>query len=470
MLVVDLDNSLLRTDLLLEGYLDALAHRPWQALMALGALGQGRAALKARIAALSSLDVAELPVNEDVLAAIEAERQRGGRVALVSASDQRMVDAVAARFGCFDAAYGSDGRRNLKGAEKARFLVDLYGARGFDYVADGTADLEVWREARRAFTVGAGSGLRRRVEERGGDVTHLSPAPTLVAHLIALRPHQWLKNLLVFLPMLAAHKLTGQALGWAVLAFVTFSLTASSIYVINDLLDLRSDRVHDQKRHRPFASGAVPILNGVAMAAGMLLLVVVLCLAFGKPGLLGVLAIYAAATVAYSLYLKRVVIIDLCMLAAFYTLRLIAGAEAVRVPLSPWMLAFSCFLFLALAAVKRQSELAAASAAGREEQLAGRAWSPADLPVVEMFAVTSGYISVLVLALYSSSQKVARLYESPLLLWLMSPVLLYWISRLILLAHRGQLHHDPLVFAARDPVTWVCAALTVAFVLLGALT
>lgn len=467
MLVVDLDHSLLRTDLLFESFLDALSRQPRAALAALGALGHGRAALKARLVALSDLDIAALPVNEEVLRLVEAERRRGGRTALVSASDQRLVDRVAARFGVFDEAWGSDGTRNLKGAEKARFLVERYGAGGFDYVADHPADLAVWQNARRALTVAARPWLRSRVERIAPQAVHLAQPASAADYLLALRPHQWLKNLLVFLPALAAHRLGWPVLGPSLLAFVTFCLVASSVYVANDLLDLKGDRAHLRKRHRPFASGRIPIAHGAAMAAALVAVAALLCLAAGAFALLGVLAIYLVTNMAYSLHLKRLIAIDICLLAGFYTLRIVAGSAAAGLFLSPWMLAFSCFFFFALGAVKRQTELVAAAAAGRSGPVPGRGWQVEDAPVVTMMAVASGYLSVLVFALYCNTAVVKRLYESPFLLWLIAPVLMYWLSRTVMLAHRGELHDDPLVFAVRDPVSLGSAALIAALGLLG---
>lgn len=474
MLIVDLDRTLVRTDLLHESLFHALATRPGRALAALLALTRGRAALKAALAGLP-FDVTALPYDAAVLAEIRAARARGERTALVSASDARLVRAVADHLGLFDEAHGSDGGVNLKGAAKAAFLADRFGAEGFRYMADSPADLPVWRAAAEsgggAVTVGAGPALRRAAEAAAPGARHLSPreGPVLGrAHLRALRPHQWLKNLLVFLPVLAAHRAEAGSWAAACLAFLAFSLTASSVYILNDLLDLAADRAHPRKRRRPFASGDVPILHGMAMAPLLLLAALLLALLALPPVFLLVLAGYYALTLAYSLALKRELVVDIVALGGLYTVRIMAGAAAAVVPLSPWMLAFSGFLFLSLAAMKRQTELVDGIRSGRE-RAAGRAYEAGDLPVVTMMALAAGYVAVLILALYVSSPEVRVLYAAPIWLWAACPVLLYWVSRAIMLAHRGRMTDDPIVFALRDPVSLLCGAAILGAALLAAL-
>ncbi|GIX15424.1 MAG: prenyltransferase [Paracoccaceae bacterium] len=458
-LAVDLDGTLLRTDLLHETLLAGLASRPRATLAALTALRRGRAALKAALAAMP-VDPAGLPLNQAVVAHVRAARAAGMRTVLVSASDARLVRAVAERTGLFDEAHGSEPGRNLKGAAKAAFLARRFGEGGFAYVGDSRADLPVWARAAEAVTVGAGPGLRRAAAAAAPAVRHLEPAGRLGiggAHLRALRPHQWLKNLLVFLPALAAHAADPALWLGALMAFIAFGLTASSVYVLNDLLDLGPDRAHPRKRHRPFAAGAVPIAHGMVMAPGLLAGGVVVALIGTPPLFLAVLGGYYALTLAYSLLLKRRLVIDICALAGLYTLRVMGGAAATGVALSPWMLAFSGFLFLALAAVKRQAELVDGIASGRE-RAAGRAYMAGDLPIVTMMALAAGYAAVLVLALYIASPEVRMLYGQPALLWGVAPVMVYWISRMVMIAHRGRMTDDPIVFALRDPVSLACGA------------
>ncbi len=467
MLVVDLDHTLIRTDLLVESGLSALALAPRSALGALAAAPvAGRAATKARLAGLARIDVAGLPYDDAVLARIAQARGAGERVALVSAADGRLVAAVAAHLGLFDEAHGSDGTLNLKGAAKAAFLVARYGAGGFAYIGDATADLAVWAAAGHAITVGAGPGLRRAVDGLRPGAEHLAPrdGPAFGPLLRAMRPHQWLKNTLVVLPVLAAHDLRPEVMVLAAVAFTAFSLCASGVYLLNDLFDLAADRAHPRKRRRPFASGAARVGHGLVAAPLLFVAALALALVAAPVGFAGVLAVYAAATFAYTLVLKRLLLIDIFTLAGLYTLRVIAGGVATGLTLSPWFLGFTAFLFLALAAMKRQTELEDLVRAGRTAA-AGRAYRIEDLPIVTVMALAAGYLAVLVLALYVTTDGVTRLYARPAFLLGICPVLLYWVTRLVILAHRGQMDDDPLLFALRDPVSRICGLVILAVAL-----
>lgn len=474
MLVVDMDGTLLRTDTLHEALFEIVSETPTRLLAMVGWLSGGKAAFKRRLADLHIADPAALPVNEAVVAHVCAARAEGRRVALVSAADRRQVIAVADAIGLFDEAYGTDPLEgiNLSGTDKAAFLTARYGVGGFDYMGDSRADLPVWAAARRAITVGASPALRAAAEAvaSGGSarepVAHVAPpaSPTerLQTRARALRPHQWLKNLLVFMPALAAH--APEALWPTALAFVCFSLTASSVYLLNDLLDLRADRVHPRKRTRPFAAGMLALAEGVVLAPLLLVTALALAALTLPLAFLGVLGLYYAATLAYSITLKRRLIIDICMLAGLYTVRILAGAMATGLVLSPWMLGFSMFLFLALAAVKRQAELVDLQAAGGIGA-SGRAYRVEDLLIVAGMAIAGGYVAVLVFALYLNSPDVQELYARPVILWAVCPILLYWISRMVMITHRGGMTDDPLVFAARDRVSWAVGVLSVGAIL-----
>lgn len=475
-LVVDLDGTLLRGDILQESFWAALAQHWWAPLAAARALASGgRPALKRRLAELGPVQPARLPYDEGVIALLQRWRAAGGRTALVTAADAGLARAVAAHLGLFDEVHGSEPGRNLKGPVKAAFLADRFGTGGYVYVGDAPADLPVWRGAAGAVTVTPSARLRARVEatmaeaEAGaGDrpVTHLpATAHAAATWLRALRPHQWAKNLLVFLPMLAAHQLDAVTLGQSALAFLSFSLIASAIYVLNDLLDLDADRAHPRKRLRPFASGALPLAQGGPAALALLAAGIGAALPLGLD-FVAVMAGYVVVTSAYSLSLKRRLVIDICVLAGLYTLRIFAGGAATGIPLSVWLLAFSVFLFFALAAVKRQAELVDGAAAGRSGAH-GRGYAVEDLPIVAGMAIASGYVSVLVMALYLTSPEVKALYATPQLLWGICLVLLYWISRVVMLTHRGRMHDDPVVFALRDPVSRWCVLLVAGFAMAG---
>lgn len=451
-LVVDLDGTLCRTDTLHEAVLGLVSRDPTKLLALPGWLREGRAGFKARVADHVVLDAEHLPFNPEVIALVESARAEGRRTALVSAADHRQVTAVAEAVGLFDEAYGSAEGTNLKGAEKARFLTEHYGDKGFDYVGDSSADVPVWKAARRAITVGADANLKRAAAGAASEVTHISaPEGRARAMFKALRPHQWSKNTLLFLPLLAAHDVT--KIIPVLLGFVAFSLVASAVYVLNDLVDLSSDRAHPRKCKRPFAAGALSATTGLTMAGLLLIGALIAVLATGKAQLFGVLLIYFITTFAYSLWLKRQLIVDVLTLAGLYTLRIIAGGAAAAIDLSPWMLAFAMFLFLALAAVKRQAELTDQMKTGR--QSSGRAYQVDDLPVLRGVAITSGQAAVLVLALYISSASVQTLYNYPALLWLVCPLLLYWILRMVMKTHRGEMPDDPIIFAATDKISLV---------------
>lgn len=291
------------------------------------------------------------------------------------------------------------------------------------------------------------------------------PMSGLKPYLRVLRPHQWLKNALIFLPLLAAHRFDAGTITQAAMAFVAFSLVASSVYVLNDLVDVEADRSHPRKKNRPFASGAIPTKQGPVLALIPLVLGGVVAVPIGMQ-FIAVLTGYYAVTLAYSFFLKRRIVIDICVLAGLYTFRIIAGGAATTIPLSVWLLAFSVFFFLSLAAVKRQAELVDGIARGKV-QASGRGYVTDDLPIVANMAIASGYVSVLVMALYLNSPAVSELYSSPMLLWGICLVLLYWLSRIVMVTHRGRMDDDPVVFAVKDRVSLLCGATIFLFALAG---
>ena len=455
-LCVDLDGTLVRTDMLHETTLQLLKASPLDLARLPGWLKQGKASLKHRIAQRLSLDVAHLPYRAEVLALIDEARAHGRPVVLATAAAPQIAQAVADHLGVFDQVISSDDRTNLSAHRKAERLVAAFGEGGFDYVGNGRADLPVWRKARCAIVVSRSARLHARAVEQGRTVQRVSdPDAGLGPWLRCLRPHQWLKNLLVFLPMITAQKIGDPAaLGAALLGFVAFSLAASFGYLVNDLLDLGADRRHVRKRKRPFAAGELPIAGGVALA--LALLAGALAIAAVLPALFApVLIVYLVLTLAYSLRLKRQVVVDVILLAGLYTLRIIAGAVATAIVPSFWLLAFSMFIFLSLALVKRYSELQLAT--DQKAVLAGRGYMSADLPVLMALGTGSGLMAVMVLALYIDSPTVGARYGEPVWMWLVPPVMLYWVTRLWMKTHRGEVHDDPVVFAARDRQSLIVA-------------
>ena len=399
---------------------------------------------------------------------VERLQQAEGRTrVLCTASDAHYAHAIAAHLGVFDRVLASDGDTNLAGERKAAALREAFGERGFDYAGNAEVDLPVWRQARKAWVVNAPDALAARAGRECEVELHLpAERPGWRDWLRAIRLHQWLKNLLVFLPLLAAHKfLDAEAVVAAVQAFLAFGLCASGVYVLNDLLDLPADRLHPRKRLRPFASGRLPVMRGLLAAPLLALAGFALAAAVGDRFLLA-LGTYYLFTLAYSMRLKRIVMVDVVVLAGLYTLRIIGGTFAIGSALSFWLLAFSMFLFLSLAMLKRHTELAAMLASGRSSA-SGRGYEVDDLPLVQSLGSASGYLAVLVVALYINSPESVALYSHPRFLWLVCPLLLYWISHMWIVAHRGRMDDDPVVFAVTDRVSLLVVASCTACVVLA---
>ncbi|MBL8299237.1 MAG: UbiA family prenyltransferase [Rhodanobacteraceae bacterium] len=466
-LCVDLDGTLIRSDLLFESALILLRRNPFYVFVFVLWLLRGRAHLKHEIARRAEIDPATLPYDERVVAWLREQQGQRPHV-LCTASDAALANGVAAHLGLFDDVLASDGTRNLAGRDKAAALRERYGDKGFDYAGNEYRDLHIWKHARRAVVVNGSTGLARAAgdccEVERVFEAHRSGLRTWAK---ALRLHQWLKNLLVFLPLFTSHRVleTATTLN-CVLAFLAFGLCASGVYLLNDLFDLDADRRHPRKRLRPFAAGTLPLSAGI-VAAPLLALAGLAVAAWLSLPFAGVLACYYALTLAYSLRLKRIVMLDVVVLAALYTVRIIGGAVIIGGGLSFWLLAFSMFLFLSLAMLKRYTELRALLGSDKSEA-SGRGYAVDDIALIQSLGGASGYMSVLVLALYINSTASEALYRHQQVLWLLCPLLLYWISRIWLIAHRGHMHDDPVVFALVDRVSRVVLALC-AIVVAGAI-
>lgn len=475
-LVVDLDGTLIKTDLLAETASRFLIEQPFRFFKLLVWLAEGKGALKSHLAQCTSIDVASLPYNEELVSWLRAEKSQGRRIVLATASHRVLADLVSAHLGLFDDVFATDGNTNLKAKAKRDVLIGRYGEHGFDYVGNDWPDISVWQTAAKAHVVSGSRRLIEKVRSHGnlGILMGDGKPPVAVALFKAMRPHQWTKNLLVFIPLLAAHQYIHiVSVMQALLAFVVFGLAASSVYLLNDLVDVADDRHHARKRNRPMASGNLSLLHGwIAWP-------VLLLLAFALAGLVGglpwrfmaILGGYFGLTLAYSLRLKQIPIVDVLTLATLYTMRIIAGAAAIAVPLSFWLLSFSMFVFLSLAFIKRYSELRVARDAGQVGTLRGRGYDPQDLELVSSLGGSAGYTAVLVLALYIQDSNTASLYATPTIIWLACPLLLFWISRAWLIAHRGNMHDDPIVFALKDRLSWIIVSLFIAvFVLAKAIS
>jgi 4-hydroxybenzoate polyprenyltransferase/phosphoserine phosphatase len=462
-LCVDLDGTLVRSDTLVEGFC-ALATDP-RVFGALRRLANGRAAFKQAVAAGVRLDPALLPYNETLLAYLRTQKAAGRRLILATAADQRIAHVIAAHLGIFDEVIASDGTNNLKGAAKARALTDRFGVKGFVYAGNAISDLPIWRQAAAVIVVNAPAGVASQVHGSLPVELTIADQPALLPELLkAMRPHQWVKNILAFVPILTAHALT-EASAWigGIVMFLAFCFTASAIYLVNDLLDIAADRAHPRKRLRPFARGAIPLPIGAAAAAMLLTAGVGLAL-IGHVA--WIVAVYALMSISYSFGLKQLPLVDVFMLGGLYTIRLFGGGEATGHRLSLWLLGFSSFLFLSLALLKRAEEMMSLGSSGGSKA-ARRGYSAADTPILQLFGVASAFASSIVLALFVQSEATAQHYASPNLLWFVVPLLLFWQCRMWLSGARGYMHHDPIVYAARDWVSWAIGA-TMAGVLIAA--
>jgi 4-hydroxybenzoate polyprenyltransferase/phosphoserine phosphatase len=452
------DIPLIRIDTLQEAFAQLLLKHPTKALRALFMLTRGRAVFKAIIADHVLPDPQMIPFNETVLETVRMARKQGRKVYLATAADKRFAEIIASSMDEFDGVFASDKENNLKGKNKADRLVAAFGVRGFDYIGNSAVDLPVWRAARTALIASPHRELIERLKREvpnpillGGNESRIS------AYFWALRPHQWLKNALLFLPLLAAHKFSSSALVTILFAFVSFSLGASSIYLINDIFDLQHDRAHAEKRHRPFAAGDVALSHGAILFFLLASLSISLAL-FLPVHFIFALFGYFVLSLSYTFYLKRKLMIDVVTLAALYGIRVVAGGVATGITLSHWLVGFCFFIFLSLALVKRLSEMIALQKHS-VQNIKGRGYRRDDLPIINSLTAASGFVSVLVLALYINSPEVKNLYHRPDLLWGICVILVYWLGRAFLLAGRGEIHQDPVIFTATDRNSLLAAIL-----------
>ena len=448
-LTVDLDGTLSRTDTLLEALLLLLKQDFLATLLMPFWLLQGKAKFKQKISEHIVFDANGLVYNADVIDYIEKARLSERRVYLVTGADEAIATAVNEHLGLFDGVFCSDGEVNLTGSRKLAKLQQHF-SEGFEYVGNSSVDLEVWAGATVAMVVSPKVKLVEQAKLICQSVQSISvEKPSFKSYVRAVRVHQWVKNALIFVPLFTAH-LWQDANVWitGLLGFLSFSLAASSVYVLNDLLDLNADRQHSSKSKRPFAAGLIPLEQAILLFPVFFISAFALTIILPIGFLIG-LSAYYLMTVAYSFSLKRIVMLDTVVLAALYTMRIIAGTLLVAADFSFWLLSFSMFIFLSLALLKRYIELVHMRAEGKTTAI-GRGYHSDDATMVSSLGTASGFIAVLVMALYVHSPEVQLLYETEQLLWLICPILLYWISRAWLIAHRNEMNDDPIVFAVKD--------------------
>lgn len=465
-LCVDLDGTLIKSDSLQDAFFLFARRRPLELWRVPVWLAGGKARLKKELAARAPLDAARLPYNVAVRAYLQAEHRAGRKIYLATGADGALAERVAAHLGLFDGVLASDGVTNLIHGNKLRSLRERFGM--FDYMGNARADLPLLAAAREALVANPTLGLRAGLKMRGIRVaqTLTDRRPALRTLVKAIRVHQWAKNILIFLPLAMSHQLTRGGVAAAVAAFFCFSFIASANYLVNDMLDIESDRRHPTKRLRPFAAGDLPGTLGVVLALG---------LAAGAAALLPLLsasfalwmAVYIVTTLSYSFYLKRVAIVDVLLLSGLYTLRLLAGGAATGTEISHWLAGFSSFLFLSLAMVKRYSELENLRERG-QTATHGRGYLVSDIEQIRSFGTSSAYAAVVVFMLYIGASDVTAHYRHPSRLWLIVPLLIYWLSRVWLLAARGELDDDPVVFAMRDGMSLAVGAVVAALAVFAA--
>lgn len=459
-LVVDLDGTLIATDTLFESANQYVWSKAFSVLSLLGWLVKGKAFLKSKLAANVQISPESIPYRQEVIEFLSEEKQKGRVIILATASSEVYASAIAQHLNMFSEVFASTETLNLKGVNKRDKLISLYGEGGFDYVGDSQADISIWEHAHQSFMLKPKKSWVKHVSRFSESVEIELNSPNRFMTLNkTIRMHQWVKNLLIFLPLLVTHQLFAPfELARSVLAFFAFSLAASSIYVVNDLVDLQNDRLHKTKKNRAIASGRTSIVAAWIIWPTLLLVslaisFVLLSLEFGV-----IILAYIGLTTIYSLKLKKIAVLDVVTLALLYTSRIIAGAIAIYTVPSFWILSFSLFFFFSLALMKRFSELLELKSAGRTKSIKGRGYSSEDLELVSAIGAGSGLISVLVMLLYIHDPLISELYSNPLILWLCGVILLVWISRAWLIAHRGQMHEDPIVFALKDKVSYFLAA------------
>ncbi|CAB3637478.1 UbiA family prenyltransferase [Paraburkholderia rhynchosiae] len=465
-LCVDLDGTLTSTDLLVESFLVLVKRNPVYLLVCIVWLLRGKACLKAQIAKRVSIDVSVLPYNIGFVDFLREQRKNGRDLYLCTASNQQFADQIASHFGFFKGVLASDEARNFKGSHKACALIEQFGVHGFDYCGNALADVPVWEQARQAIVVG-----NRHIAAAAGKVNETTvffeqKRSFLRLTITEMRVYQWVKNLLIFVPLLASHRFTDPPTLLAeVIAFFSFSCCASAVYLLNDMLDLDADRRHAKKRNRPLASGQLPLTYGMMLTVTLIVAAAVLASQLEQRFQV-VLGTYFVATLAYSFKLKRIMLVDVFTLAALYTARIIAGGAAGDILLSDWLIMFSVTIFLSLAMVKRYTELDGLFRNGRASAL-GRGYVTHDLGILRSFGTASGYVAVLVLALYLNSSDVRVLYRHPHALWVLFGLLWYWVSRVWMLAFRGEMHDDPIVYAVKDRTSLLVILLCVATVIVA---
>ncbi len=464
-LFVDLDGTLIKSDLLFECLVPIIKNYFYAIFLAPFWLLKGKAYLKDKFSDLVSINPEILPYNNNVLEYIRKEKENGSKIILATASNIKLAKSISDYLGIFDDVIASSKEENLKGKNKLN-KIKLYIKNNninkeFSYLGDSEADVKIFNETNIPIVVG-NKNVFNKIKSKNDKTTFVDGENdfSLKKFFKMIRTYQWVKNFLIFLPLILAHKfLDVNLLLKALVAFFSFSFLASSVYIINDIMDVESDRIHPSKKNRPIASGAVKISSALKVAFILMPLSFIISIFLGKEFLF-VLLTYFITTSCYSFYLKKIMLVDILILSLLYTVRIFAGGVALNIYLSPWLFMFSLFFFFSLACAKRYSELYAVRN-NLQDEIKGRGYQAQDLEQIQIFGSSSGYIAILIFALYIQSDISMKLYKTPSFFWALCPIMLYWISRVWLLSHRGQMTQDPIIFALKDKVSYVVLILSI---------
>lgn len=464
-LFVDLDGTLIKSDLLFECLVPIIKNYFYALFLAPFWLLKGKAYLKDKFSDLVSINPEILPYNNNVLEYIRKEKENGSKIILATASNIKLAKSISDYLGIFDDVIASSKEENLKGKNKLNkiklYIENNNTNKEFSYIGDSEADVKIFNETNIPIVVG-NKNVFNKIKSKNDKTTFVDGENdfSLKKFFKMIRTYQWVKNFLIFLPLILAHKfLDVNLLLKALVAFFSFSFLASSVYIINDIMDVESDRIHPSKKNRPIASGAVKISSALKVAFILMPLSFIISIFLGKEFLF-VLLTYFITTSCYSFYLKKIMLVDILILSLLYTVRMFAGGVALNIYLSPWLFMFSMFFFFSLACAKRYSELYAVRN-NLQDEIKGRGYQAQDLEQIQIFGSSSGYIAILIFALYIQSDISMKLYKTPSSFWALCPIMLYWISRVWLLSHRGQMTQDPIIFALKDKVSYVVLILSI---------
>jgi 4-hydroxybenzoate polyprenyltransferase len=462
---VDLDGTLIASDLLFEGIARLLKTAPWRLPMLLFWIVGSRAQLKAEVAKNASVDPRDLPYRRELLDYLREQKRLGRQLYIATAADHRDAERVVEHLDIFDGVIASNGTHNLKGAHKAEILASRF-PEGFVYAGDSVADLHVWRHAKAAITVGCSPSLLARLNIPVEKSFQNQPLK-LKTLIDAARVHHWLKNVLIFLPLFLGRDFTSpHKILLCMAGFLTFSVMASASYMANDIVDLTSDRQHQVKRFRPFASGTVPLIWGL-LAVPLLYLGGIIVAYRLNPAFCVTVLCYILVTTLYSAVLKSRAMLDVICLGVLFTLRIYMGVVLLDQALSPWLLMFSLSFFCGLSFIKRAAELLN-SGVEKTSRLPGRGYCPEDTNFITIFGIATAMLSVVIFILYIANDRYPRgLYAHPEWLWLVPLPLFYWNGHMWFETLRRKMNEDPVSYAIKDPASWFAFAIMLSAVLLA---